>query len=141
MAGSFDRSKTLQELEGSDWGEPDFDSHLVTTCHRLRRVPLDEFTLEDLRIMICQDIGLTFLVPIAVEHLEHNPLTEGDFYAGDLLNAVLGIEESYWVEHAEIIRRVRAVVTRSKDMLTSLDAIDAEMIRKVLAVAPDRLRS
>lgn len=66
MAQGFDRSKTLQELEQSDWGEPEFDSHLVTTCHRLRRVPLDQFTVEDLRIMIGQNIGLPFLVPMAV---------------------------------------------------------------------------
>ena len=54
----FDRSKTLQQLEGSDWGDPTYDSHLVTECHRLRRVPLREFTVEKLRIMIGQQIGL-----------------------------------------------------------------------------------
>ena len=139
MAKSFDRSKTLQELEMTDWGEPDFDSHLVTTCHRLRRVPLNQFTVEDLRIMIGQSIGLKFLIPIAVEHLEQNPLAEGDFYVGDFLSAVFGIEESYWVEHSEDCQRVRAVVITVKDMLDSLDEFDAETVRNVLAKAPDRL--
>jgi hypothetical protein len=32
--------KSLQELERADWGEPTYDSYLVTTVHRLRRVPL-----------------------------------------------------------------------------------------------------
>jgi hypothetical protein len=36
----FDRNKSLQQLEGEDWGEPTYDSHLVTGCHRLHRVPL-----------------------------------------------------------------------------------------------------
>jgi hypothetical protein len=41
--------KTLDELEGVVWGEPTFDSYLVTTCHRLRTKPVDEFSVEDLR--------------------------------------------------------------------------------------------
>ncbi len=55
--------KSLQELEHSDWGEPTYDSHLVTTIHRLRRVPLRQYTVEDLRIMIGQNIGLQYLIP------------------------------------------------------------------------------
>lgn len=51
----FDRNKSLEQLEGQDWGEPTYDSHLVTECHRLRRVPLREFTTENLRIMIRPD--------------------------------------------------------------------------------------
>ena len=45
-------NKSLQELEAKDWGEQAYDSYLVTTIHRLRRVPLREFSVEDLRIMI-----------------------------------------------------------------------------------------
>ena len=43
---------TLEELEGEVWGEPEFDSHLVSTCHQLRKRPIEDFTTEDLRIMI-----------------------------------------------------------------------------------------
>jgi hypothetical protein len=135
----FDRSKTLQELEKCDWGEPDFDSHLVATCHRLRRIPLNQFTVEDLRIMIGQSIGLPFLLPMAVEHLERNPLSEGDFYPGDVLSAVLRIDESYWGDHPDIRERVRAVVTTAKEMLNSVDRAEAATIREVLAKAPSVL--
>ncbi len=78
MKTNFNRRKSLQELERDGWGQPDYDSHLVQTCHRLRRVPLADFTTEDLRIMIGQKIGLLFLVPLALEKLEEDPLTEGD---------------------------------------------------------------
>ncbi len=50
--------KSLQELEQSDWREQTYDSHLVTTVNRLWRVPLRQFSVEDLRIMIGQSIGL-----------------------------------------------------------------------------------
>jgi hypothetical protein len=52
MMSDFDCSKSLQELDGKDWGEPTYDSHPVTECHRLRRVPLRQFTAENLRIIV-----------------------------------------------------------------------------------------
>ena len=80
----IDHNKSLQDLEGKDWGEPTYDSHLVTECHRLRRVPLREFTAESLRVLIGQQIGLPYLVPMALEMLQADPFTEGDYYGGDL---------------------------------------------------------
>ncbi len=89
MAGA---GKTLDELEGFTWGEPTFGSYLVTTCHRLRTKPVGEFTVEDLRIMVGQGVGLSHLVPQAVAALERDPLAEGDYYPGDLLASVVGAE-------------------------------------------------
>ena len=89
---NFERSKSLQELDGQDWGEPTFDSHLVTECHRLRRVPLRDFTVEDLRITIGQQIGLDYLIPLALERLEDDPFAEGAYYPCDLLVSVLRAE-------------------------------------------------
>src|SRR5512132_3556790 len=79
------RQKTLDELEGVVWGPPTYDSHLVRTCHRLRTKPVGEFGVEDLRIMIGQNIGLPFLLPLALERLEEGPWASGDMYPGDLL--------------------------------------------------------
>lgn len=80
---------TLEQLENDDWGEPEFSSHLVTTCHHLRRKPLDDFAAEDLRIMIGQNFSLDHLVPRAITLLRINPLASGDFYEGDLLQSVI----------------------------------------------------
>jgi hypothetical protein len=104
--------KTLDQLEGVVWGEPTFDSYLVTTCHRLRTKPVDEFSVEDLRIMIGQKIGLTHLVPLAVAVLEREPLAEGDFYRGDLLANVTGAVE--WLQsNPEWLARVIRVTERA----------------------------
>ncbi len=35
----------LDEIEGVDWGEPEYDSNLVVTCHKLRKKPVSEFEL------------------------------------------------------------------------------------------------
>src|SRR4029077_6378141 len=108
--------KSLQELEGSDWGEPTYDSHLVTTIHRLRRVPLRQFSVEDLRIMMGQNIGLKYLIPLALEHLRKDPLADGDFYPGDLLKIVLTADPKFWLDHPQWhneVQEIAQVRTRS----------------------------
>jgi hypothetical protein len=135
MEFEFDRNKSLQELEQSDWGEPTFDSYLVTTVHRLRRKPLAEFTVEDLRIMIGQRFSLRFLLPLAFERLEENPMVDGDMYNGDLLSAVLHIDESYWQNDAAGFQRLRSIVGRVVAMMPELDDIDRETVEQLLARA------
>jgi len=104
--------KTLDELEDVVCCGPAFDSHLVTTCHRLRTKPLDEFTVEDLRIMMGQGIGLAHLIPKAVAILEQEPLAEGDYYPGDLLASVIGAVE--WLQaQPEWLLRVVQVAERA----------------------------
>ncbi len=88
----FDIRRTLEALEAQDWGPPNFGSHLVTTCHALRKKPLCDFTNEDLRIMINQNFSLPYLLPIAVQLLKLEPLAEGDYHAGDLLCSVLACD-------------------------------------------------
>ena len=78
---------TLDELDPPAWPPSDLDAGLIATCHRLRRKPLDDFTAEDLRVMIGQRIATHILLPIAIRHLETEPLVSGDYYPGDLFVA------------------------------------------------------
>jgi len=96
------RNKTLENLERDVWDEPDSSSHLITECHRLRKIPLSQFTAENLRIMIGQDIGLKYLVPIALEKLTEDPFVAGDFYAGDLLKAVVQVKWEFWEKNDDL---------------------------------------
>jgi len=58
--------KALEEFDGQDWGEPTYQSNLVIACHRLRRVPLKDFTADDLGRLIGQKSSLDYLVPLAL---------------------------------------------------------------------------
>jgi hypothetical protein len=141
MKGGIDRNKTLQELEQQDWGEPTYNSSLVMTCHRLRQKPLNQFTVEDLRIMIGQQISLPILIPLAVERLESEPLAEGSHYPGDLLAMVLKVDESFWTAHSDSFERVRRVLGRVRDSLASLDEMTARTVKELLESAPGSLTS
>jgi hypothetical protein len=112
LRNNYSRGKTLEVLEKSVWPEPTFRSHLVTTCHRLRKKPVGYFTIEDLRIMIGQNIGLPYLMPIAFERLEEDPLAAGDFYPGDLLDAVRRVRPEFWEINPGAIPVLEAIVAR-----------------------------
>lgn len=88
---------TIEQLERDVWPDPGpAATSLVRRCNELRRKPLAEFTVEDLRIMLGQEIGVPALLPRAVQVLLRDPLTEGDYYPGDLLSNVLRLPDSAW---------------------------------------------
>lgn len=111
------REKSLENLEKDYWGKPDHGSHLVKTCYQLRKKPLKEFEIEDLRIMIGQNIGLKFLIPFALEKLRQDILAEGDYYEGDLLKAVLTSEKEFWNLEPKLTEQLEAIFSDNKDLL------------------------
>jgi hypothetical protein len=124
MAAMTDASKSLQELEGLDWGEPDYPSHLVKTCHRLRRKPLQEFTVEDLRIMIGQKMSLDHLMPLALDRLRNDPLAEGDFFPGDLLKNFLMAAPAYVAAHPDATSTIDEIVRKATPLPKELDGVE-----------------
>lgn len=107
-----ERRRSLQELEKQDWGEATFPSSLVRTCHALRRKPLRDLTVEDLRIMIGQNIGLSYLIPLALEHVQQDPLAAGDFFPDDLLASVLQVQADFWQTHPTLRQVIEDMVER-----------------------------
>lgn len=122
---SFDKNSTLEELENTKLGEPEYGSSLVKRVHQLYKQPLATFTVEDLRLMIGQGMGLRFLVPLAVEILEEDPFASGDYYHGDLLAAVLSVERKFWKEHQDLCWSVAELTAGLPEILAKLkDAIE-----------------
>jgi len=93
-----DESKrTLDIVDPPAWGPAPSDAtSLIRRCHELRTKPLRDFTAEDLRFMIGQQVALNRLVPLALDELQPDPLLEGDYYPGDLLASVLRVDAAFW---------------------------------------------
>ena len=106
-----DKSRSLEEIEDDYWGDPPADAtRLISTVHALRTRPIGALDAEGLRLLISQQIGLDALVPLALDHVERDPLAEGDFYPGDLLDALMRrVPESYWQAHEDQRAQVRTV--------------------------------
>ncbi|GAB2815175.1 contact-dependent growth inhibition system immunity protein [Ferruginibacter profundus] len=105
------QQKTLETLENKNWGEPnEAPTGLVKRCLQLRRKIVDTFTIEDLRCMIGQEIGLPYLIPLAIEHLKENLFAEGDLYEGDLLQMVLKVDTTFWNSNEVYWTQVNALI-------------------------------
>jgi hypothetical protein len=106
-----DQGRSLEEIVNDRWGDPPADAtRLISTAYALRKQPVGALDAEGLRLLISQQIGLDTLVPLAIDHVQRNPLAEGDFYPGDLVDALMRrVPESYWQAHEDQRTRVRAV--------------------------------
>src|SRR5687767_13713337 len=95
-------TKSLKELGVDDAFTSD-DYPLSARARAASVKPLSELTIEDLRLLIAQSIGLNYVIPIALQRIEENPLVSGDFYEGDLLEAVLSVEKEFWLKHPVLL--------------------------------------
>ncbi len=105
---------TIESIENEYWGSPEYDSYLVETIHKLRKKNIDEFTAEDLRIMIGQKCSLPIVIPLAIKKLEKNILKSGHFYDGDLLQYVLESSPEYWAENLDVKDSFKKVFVKNR---------------------------
>ncbi|MET9917426.1 contact-dependent growth inhibition system immunity protein [Streptomyces sp. NPDC006435] len=73
-----------------------------------------------MRLLIGQDIGLPYLLPLALGVLRENPMAEGDMYEGDLLSAVLTRNPLVWAELSELGRELRVIVSKLSGLSSDL---------------------
>ncbi len=120
-----DESLTLEQIEDRRWGDPPAGAtRLIKTIYELRHKPVGAMDTEDLRVLLLQQESVDVLVPVALTHLEQNPLAEGDFYPGDLLTTVLKTPRTYWQQHPDQLRRASALIA-AVETLGNLDDNDA----------------
>ncbi len=134
---NFDRSKSLQEIEGVDWGEPQYESYVVTNAYRLRRVPLQNYTVDDLRFMIGQRISPQYLVPMALECLQADPWIEAFSHRGDLLSSLLKADSRFWIASPHLRARTEEIALRAISLLPTLDEDERPQAEEAFAAAYD----
>jgi hypothetical protein len=115
--------KNLENLEKENWGATQLSSHLVIRTHELRKIPLVEFSVEDLRICIGQNFSLKYLIPLALEKLNENLFAEGDFYEGDLLQSVLTVNSNYWIDNPQLWNELNILIS------SKLEELDSQKIK------------
>ena len=114
---NFDISKTLEDLETASTAHTRRSS-MVSRDQELRKKPLKDFSIEELRSMIGKNSSLKYLVPLAIERLHVDSLAKGDTYEGDLLNAVLTVEKKFWVDDLHgYIPLLNAIIEKSSDLV------------------------
>jgi hypothetical protein len=103
------REKSLDELEGVSM-RPPYVSGMVEHIADARRVPVGRLELLDLRLLLSQQQAPRYLLPVALDRLEADPLMSAGLYTGDLLRAVLRNEDTAAGDGA-LRDRLRAVLS------------------------------
>jgi hypothetical protein len=116
------QQKSLENLEKRNIGFPEKgNTRLVNRVLQLRKIPLDEFTIEDIRLVIGQNEGLKYLVRMAIDVLKKNLFAEGDFYPGDLLKNVLTINSQFWIKNKELWFEIDKLINDKIDLINEND--------------------
>jgi hypothetical protein len=113
---------SLVELEKEEiTAVPEDSSYLIKSIFKLKQKRLRDFEVEDLRLLIGQNVSLNFLLPLAIDVLEKNPMAEGDFYAGDLLHSVVIVDASFWKVNNLLHRRVKDLLSKNSNIVNELE--------------------
>ncbi|MGW2639442.1 contact-dependent growth inhibition system immunity protein [Streptomyces sp. NPDC001348] len=119
LSDFVDREKSIEDLEEVRWPPPPGDStSLVRGVHELRKRPVKDLSAEDLRRLIGQDIGLRWLLPVALDFLRETAPDEAatGWYDDDLLSAVLTRKEPVWRSSAEWARHLNETIAMLTDL-------------------------
>lgn len=90
---------------------------MVKRCLELCKIPLEEFSVEDLGLMIGQNFSLRYLIPLAIEHLQVDIFVEGNYYPGGLLKNVLLVDTGFWLDNAELWAQVNGLIEDKRSEL------------------------
>jgi CDI immunity proteins len=111
-----ERKRTLDTVDPPAWGPaPPGATALIKRCHELRTKPLVDFTVDDLRVMIGEQIALNRLVPLAVERLRPDPLMAEVDYPADLLASVLGVDAAFWALSLDTMVEMRKLAENLRE--------------------------
>ena len=114
---------TLEQLENDIWPEPDVHTSLIDTCHRLRKIPIDDLGAGDIRMLVGQRIGVRHLVPVAIQLLDADPMLDAALYPGDLLTAVLRADANYYRGFPKLRNQLVSIASRAQQSISELDEL------------------
>ncbi|WP_430741640.1 contact-dependent growth inhibition system immunity protein [Streptomyces sp. P13-3-3] len=119
MSQPVDPTQSLERLEGQRWPEPPEDAtSLVRAVHELRRRPVGDLRPDELARLITQDVGLPWLLPLAVRILRDTAPSQiaGGWYDDDLLYAVVTRKTQVWERFPDLARELKATVESLVDL-------------------------
>lgn len=97
------RQKSIENLEKSFWGQPPTDSTpLVEKVHRLRTIQIEKLEPKDIRLLIGQNVGLKYLITLALDILRNDLFIDAELYEGDLLQNVINVDRDFWKDHEDL---------------------------------------
>lgn len=120
-------SMTLKDLyHGEIPWEMSYESVQVSRAAKIyNNYALEDYTLSDLLHMIKLNVGLEFLIPLALDEMSNNLFVKADAFPGDLLQAVC-LAKDYWGKNPDNLKDLKKRLDHYKEiLLNSQEAIDS----------------
>ncbi len=121
-------SKSIAELENIACTDCGLDSYVVRTSVNALKKPLNQLSIEEVRLFITQKLGVKYLLPIAVSALEDDLFQKVQYYDGDLLNAVLNLPMSFWNDNKDEYEKMCVLIKSNYSKIQSAEFIDKEFL-------------
>lgn len=136
----FDRSKSLQELEGEDWGEPRPKiawSNLVQRVYKMRRLPVESLTVRDIETLLGQGLSLKYVMPVAMDLLQEDPWEDDGFLLHAVLGDSSGCKVEFWQQHPQLWAAMREILQRAITLLPTLDELTYSFVNERSTTGPE----
>jgi hypothetical protein len=95
----IDDPRSLNQVMKLETAPPPYATQMVEQIEIACATPLKDLSVDQVRLLIGQQIGLEFIMPRALYELSKNPLVYASYYQGDLLNACLSVDREFWMQH------------------------------------------
>ena len=123
-------NKSVEQLEKDIWKlNFEYPSELIEKVHIYRKVPIQYLTIEQLRFLTSQSIGLNHIIERIIFKLKNDILAKGDYYKGDLLVAISKVSLEEWLNNKnEFIELFDLVESNSEYLINTLSKRDFKKI-------------
>ena len=98
----IDLRRNLLELDPGCFDEAEHDDQVAMLARRLGAKPLRKFNATDLYAAIRHNVGLPWLIPLAIARLEEDPFVAAGDHPGDLLTVVLESDTRFWLDRHDL---------------------------------------
>lgn len=114
----MNKKLSLKNITGRELDYSPEEKQFTSAIEQAWDKPLEQYSAEDLRLMINQELELAHLLPLALDILSDSPLANGGMFHGDLLYSVLNVNPKFWKEHQDMYWQVMEISTSLPDLFT-----------------------
>ena len=125
-----DEERSLNLLLGWAPEKPPFPTSLVERAERALATPLNQLSVEQIRLLVGQQFGLAYVIPKALEILEADPFADGDLYEGDLLVSCLSVSADFWAKNPNLWVRLNGVLTDIDRTIETINKHRSEFVSR-----------
>ena len=112
------KSKSIEQLEKVHWKEEtDFPTDLIKRCFQYRKIPINELSVDQIRTLLSQKIGVKYLIELAMDKLAEDIMIEADLYKGDLLETVSKITLQDWNSNQKQYEKLKELISANTEII------------------------